>query len=277
MNAKDGRLFEDTESSTLECFSDLPPRDPWGINFGGGTNSWGLAIACLERGIKPNWCLFADTGSEQPHTYESVALFENWCKRYGWPFEVVRWIREDGTFESVHDNAIRTNYLPSKAYGLAGCTHKWKIHPMQKWRKANGFNKTVVAIGYDAGEKRRIVKAAARFCDDPNIDIAAEFPWYPLVAWGIDRQGCRDLCTEFDVYPGKSSCFCCPNMRSEEWGDLKERHPDLYKICEQIEDNAVSAGNAESRRLFMGGYRPANEIACACFVDDPGPLFDGVE
>lgn len=50
----------------------VPPCAPWGINFGGGLNSTAVILACIERGHRPDWILFADTGSEYPGTLEHV-------------------------------------------------------------------------------------------------------------------------------------------------------------------------------------------------------------
>ena len=152
----------------IQPFRLTPPTSPWGINFGAGTNSWAMVLAAFERGLRPDWCLFADTGSETPETYISVAAMERWARENGWPFAITRWTRKDGSFESIHENCLRTGYLPSKAYGLSGCTSKWKIQPMQRWRRENGFVPSTVAIGYDAGETRRIENAANRYCSSPE-------------------------------------------------------------------------------------------------------------
>lgn len=256
------------EIDPLPPFASTPPRLPWGINFGAGTNSWAMALAAYERGIRPDWVLFADTGSETPETYRSVCDFASWAARVGWPFDVCRWVRQDGSFEPIHENCLRTGYLPSKAYGLSGCTSKWKIQPMQRWRKEHGFAESCIAIGYDAGETRRVQKAAQRYCDSAEVDITSEFPWYPLVAWGMDRAACVAINQRHGVMVGKSSCFCCPNMRADEWDELRVAHPDLYAIAERIEARAICAGNAETARLFSGGYRQRG--LCACFYETDG-------
>jgi len=247
----------------LSEFKPDPPMSPWGINFGAGTNSWAMALAAHARGLRPNWCLFADTGSELPETYVSVRRFSEWAARNGWPFEVVRWYREDGRFESIHANCLRTGYLPSKAYGLAGCTMKWKVHPMDKWRKQNGFSKTAVAIGYDNGEEHRKKSAARRACEYPESDHDQVF-WYPLIAWGMDRKDCHKLCVDNGITVGKSSCFMCPNMKTEEWDWLEKNHPELYGIAEVIERQAKEQGKANSSSIFRSSPR---QIECSCFIE----------
>jgi hypothetical protein len=249
--------------------SPTPPADPWGINFGGGLNSTAVIIECRNRGLRPDWILFADTGSELPGTLEHVERMREWCgKEWSWHGLVtVKWIRRDGEFEPLHENCLRTGHLPSKAYGLAGCTTKWKIQPMERWRKSVGMNKGAFAVGYDAGESRRISSACKRG-DDPNFTA-----WYPLVAWGIDREGCRKICEKEGITVGKSPCFMCPNMRRSEWLDLRDNHPDLFATAMKIEEQAAANGNygRGGGGLYKGGLRNLMQ------TEDNQPICDVLE
>lgn len=224
----------------IKGFSEVPPCSPWGINFGGGVDSTAVIILCAVAGFRPDWILFADTGSEMPGTLNHVVKMQEWMKlnTTDWPeITVVKWIRKDGTFEPLHDNCLRTGHLPSKAYGYAGCTSKWKIYPMDKWRKANGFQQGAFAVGYNASEHRRI-KTACQRGDNPNFTA-----WYPLVAWGVTRDVCEQIVKEAGFVVGKSSCFMCPNMRQNEWKDLKDKHPVLFETAALIEERAFMNGN----------------------------------
>jgi len=224
-------------------FSEIPPCSPWGINFGGGLNSTALIVEARNRGLKPDWILFADTGSEIPGTLEHVLFMSEWCK--GWAeLQIVRWIRKTGVFEPLHENCLRTEWMPSKAYGYSGCTVKWKVQPMDRWRKEHGFQRGAYAVGYDAGETRRLAKARKRGDD---LQFVA---WYPLAAWGIDRERCNDVVKSAGIEVGKSSCFVCPNMRLPEWQWLKENHREQYEIALEIERRAIKAGNANNGGLI---------------------------
>lgn len=241
--------------STLpEGFCVTPPRTPWGINFGGGLNSTALILECMDRNIKPDWILFADTGSELPETIDHVGRMKELVKnvRPDWPeIATVKWERIRGDivgFEPLHENCLRTRTLPSKAYGLAGCTSKWKVQPMDKWRKQNGFDKGAFAVGYDAGENRRITSACKR---GDATDFTA---WYPLVAWGVDRSGCEAIVNKWGVKVGKSSCFMCPNLKVQEWISLKNDNRQLFDTALEIdrlarENNNLGAGGLG---LFRG-------------------------
>jgi len=277
-NTWQNTLFNPRVSAPFDAFGMEPPKDmPWGVNFGGGDNSRALLLALHDRGMRPDWVVFSDTGSEWPETYAQLPVVEAWCASVGFPFARTRWDRTQGeragTFESIHANCLRTEYLPSKAYGLAGCTFKWKIQPLQRWRKAHGFTPSGIAIGYDAGEARRLKKARARATACASSEEATdEVLWYPLVAMGMDRTACVDRLQKQGWPSQKSACFMCPSTKPKEWEALKEKHPDLYQIALDIEQGAKDAGNAKTKSLF-DNY--AVSPGCVCAAD--GGLFDGTE
>jgi hypothetical protein len=217
--------------------SQTPPADPWGINFGAGLNSTAMIIECRNRGYTPDWILFADTGSELPGTLDHVERMRQWAA--GWcDIVTVRWTRQDELgAEPLHESCLRTGHLPSKAYGLAGCTDKWKIQPMDRWRKLHGVQSGAFAVGYDAGEAKRIKRACERG------DMPGFTAWYPLIAWGIDRAGCKAICDAVGISVGKSSCFMCPNMKKHEWVALRNEQPKFFEIAVRIERNAAEHGN----------------------------------
>lgn len=63
------------------------------VNFGGGTNSTGLLVGALERGLRPDIVVFSDTGSEMPHTYEHLDAVSAWLVSKGLaPIQVTRWV-----------------------------------------------------------------------------------------------------------------------------------------------------------------------------------------
>lgn len=242
-------------SDLPEGLSSSPPRSPWGINFGGGIDSTSVILECLKRGHKPNWILFADTGSERPETIAHVQNMQKYLAKEAqdWPeLTVVKWVRKDGSFEALHDNCLRNGTLPSKAYGYAGCTSKWKIYPMDKWRKQNNFQIGAFAVGYNASESRRI-KTACQRGDDPNFTA-----WYPLVAWGITREMCEEIVKSHGFNVKKSSCFMCPNMKTAEWAELQDKHPVLFETAKLIEDRAFANGNYGRGSLGLGVSRVSN-------------------
>jgi hypothetical protein len=256
----------------VSAVSDLPPFEPlssspptdrsWGINFGGGTNSTALVLECYRRELRPDYIVFADTGSERDETYASIERLQAWLKARDFtPLSITRWVRqkplEDGRhFESLEEHCLRTSYLPSAAYGYAGCSSKFKRQPAEKWRKENGFYPSVYALGYDSGEHRRVNR---RRCEER--DAVGEEPWYPLYAWGVSRAMCVDIISAAGLPPvPKSACFFCPHQKPAEWLDLRKNRPDLFDRAMAIESRARAAGNADDvglPRTYAGMPRPA--------------------
>lgn len=52
------------------------------VSFGGGTNSTAMIIGMYLHKIPIDLILFADTGGEQPHTYEFIRVFNAWLARH---------------------------------------------------------------------------------------------------------------------------------------------------------------------------------------------------
>lgn len=53
------------------------------VSFGGGTNSTAMIIGMYLHKIPIDLILFADTGGEQPHTYEFMETFNEWLVKHG--------------------------------------------------------------------------------------------------------------------------------------------------------------------------------------------------
>jgi len=237
------------------------------VSYGGGTDSTALLIEAHNRGIRPDLIVFADTGSEMPHTYKYLSIFGEWLAKVGFPeIQVVRRYRKDaaaemldragivgkatptlvqalGTdddFTPLHIECLKTNQLPSAAFGYSKCSHKYKQAPIDRWVEAHPSVREAIAqgviverwIGYDATEGGRVANIAHK---------PPPFKWRaPLYEWDIARAECRELIKAAGLpQPGKSSCFMCPNMRGHEIDALAKQYPELMEIALKIEDDAV--------------------------------------
>lgn len=218
------------------------------VNCGLGTNSVALLIEAHNRGLRPDLIPFADTGNERPETYAYADVLNEWLRSVGFPeICTLRWIRQDGTFLSIEDVSLRDGSLPSKAYGLSGCTTKWKQQPIDKfvyhlppviaaWGRGESIERW---IGFDADEPSR----ATRMIDknpQPTTRVRGRVAWRaPLVEWDMGRDECVAVIDAAGLpRPGKSSCFFCPSMKKHEIVQLGKTHPDLLQRALHIEDNA---------------------------------------
>ena len=215
------------------------------VSFGGGTNSTAMIIGMYLHKIPIDLILFADTGGEQPHTYEFIETFNGWLEKHGLPqITSVQYHDKDGNRLTLEQECINSGTLPSIAYGFKRCSLKHKIGTQEKFCNNYQPCKEVWAsgqrvqkyIGYDAGERKRYEHSRKFNEADKKYENR-----YPLIEdWHWTRDDCIRAIQEAGLpLPGKSSCFFCPSMKREEIEALKRQHPDLYRRALAIEENAM--------------------------------------
>ena len=214
------------------------------VSFGGGTNSTAMIIGMYLHKIPIDLILFADTGGEQPHTYEFMGTFNEWLVKHGIPKIVsVEYHDKDGNRLTLEQECINSGTLPSIAYGFKRCSLKHKIGTQEKfcnnyqpckdvWASGQRVHKY---IGYDAGETRRIQHAAPIDEADKKYE-----KHYPLYEWGWTREECVHVIERAGLpRPGKSSCFFCPSMKKKEIQALWENYPDLFERAIALEHGSA--------------------------------------
>lgn len=255
------------------------------VNYGGGVNSTALLCWAVANREPVDLVIFADTGSERPPTYRYVETFSAWLQAHEQPtITIVRWIRvrgeTAGQFIALHDWCESGKTLPSRSFGLSGCTVKWKQQPVDRYLKEHAAIKACHArgerverwIGFDAGEPERAKRMLAK---NPDAHL---WSWKaPLVDHDLDRDGCLKLIADAGLEsPGKSSCWMCPSMTKRDIDALGRAHPELLSRALKMEATAIETGNVRSRgglggRLNWGEYVQSrcgldpDEIPCGCF------------
>ena len=205
------------------------------VSYGAGTNSTAMLIELAKRNEKVDLILFADTGGERPHTYNYILRFNDWLRNHGMP-EIITVVK-GGIQETLEQNCLRMNMLPSLAYGYKRCSQKYKIQPQNKyvnnWLPAreewsNG-RKVVSLIGFDADEHHR-----AKISEDKKYLYR-----YPLVEWDMGRDECIATIKNAGLcLPGKSACFFCPSSKPWEIRQLAQQYPDLAQRALTMEAQA---------------------------------------
>lgn len=220
------------------------------VSYGGGTNSTAMLVGLHERGERPDAIVFADTGSEKPHTYEHLLVVSEWCAAHGFPaIETIRGeqpqMKKDGSLEA---ECIRLGALPAKAHGYSTCSLKWKIEPQRKHYRelalARGLtlDDVTVFIGFDADEETRVARGKAAY--KPGEYRQA----FPLFDWEWTREECVNAIDRAGLpQPGKSACFFCPSTKKPELLELRERYPELVQRAIEMERRAKAGeGRAEA-------------------------------
>lgn len=219
------------------------------VGFGGGVNSMAVLVGLVERDIKPDLVSFADTGGEKDETYAYLDVVRGFLRRAGFP-ELVVVVKSsprtgDPTLEA---ECLRRETLPSRAFGLSSCAHRWKIEPQEKylnhWEPARATwargLRPIKALGFDGGEQRR-----ATFHEDAKLRY-----WYPLIEWDWDRDACIEVIKRAGLAaPPKSACFFCPSSTKTEIVQLRRQSPALYGRAVDMENIALRSERHELRSV----------------------------
>jgi len=211
------------------------------LSYGVGNDSTGILAAWHEEGLQEtdpiDLILTADTGGERPRFYEYIEIVNEWLKERGFPEVTV--VRKGGRQETLEENCLRLNMLPSLAYGFKGCSLKYKVEPQEKFLNNSPQAKAWWAqgqlvtkmIGYEHREERRWAKAK-------KFDSKYEYE-FPLVERGWNKAECQAAIARVGLPPpGKSACFFCPASTIPEINELKTEHPLLFQRALIMEANA---------------------------------------
>jgi len=213
------------------------------LSYGGGVNSTAMLLLLLDEGWEFE-VVFVDHGCDWPETRKYV----RWLSRHT-PITILipSYIRKRNgvTFHRLDDYCLFRGIVPSVQ--MRWCTKEWKVVPMQKYVSSPAF----LLLGIDAGESHR-----AKFAVDGGVERR-----YPLIEYGIDREGCREIILDHGLpVPPKSGCYFCPYQRPAQWRTLRREHPDLFCKAQQIEE-------ANIRRRIARGKQPYALCPNGVFLD----------
>jgi hypothetical protein len=222
------------------------------VSYGAGVDSTAVLVGLWRRGVRPDVIVFADTGSEMPETYDYLPIIDAWLARVGFPaLTIVKNRSPLAGHTSLEDNCLKNETLPSQAFrggkpGGGACSAKWKHEPMDRWLLAQGIERRVRAIGYDAGaqDTRRSAKGSTE-----SKKHTRDVFWYPLQAWGWDRARCEAEIQGAGLpVPHKSACFFCPAMKKPELRAMALAHPGLLRRAIRLEREAIEGKHTERRK-----------------------------
>ena len=205
------------------------------LSYGGGVQSTAMIQLVIDGALEaPDYVVFADTGSEMPHTYELVEIMKDKCKEAELPFVTVQ------AEKPLHEAYLEKSGLP--VIGIRSCTSKFKVEPINRFMRSKvgmGRKKILAStwIGITTDERRR-----AR---------PSENQWtsrrYPLLELDMSRADCEHYLETKGIRAKKSGCFLCPYQHAQQWNKLKRNHPDLFALALEMETKA------KTERGFKGG------------------------
>ena len=229
------------------------------LSLGGGVQSTALYLLAVhgELASIPDIAIFADTGWEPKHVYETVNALK---ERYGdkLPIETVRYDNLYNNSLTGKENGRDNIAIPvwTELEGEQGqfprrCTVDYKIKPI--------VARTREKIGL---VPRRRVPGKARahmwlgISTDEVLRIKPNEQWwienrYPLIQ---EKRWSRAQCEEYlaaehpELRVNRSACAGCPYRSEQGWIDLQESDPEMFEdavlLDEALREKAVKGHQA---------------------------------
>lgn len=199
------------------------------LSLGAGVNSVALLVLKAQGKVEFDEAVFADTGNEQPETYE---YWQNVIIPFCFDNNInLARINKQG--KVLYDDNFEKHIIPTRQF--RSCTDKFKIRVIKKYAlaKYGDEDRVIFMIGFASDEKHR-----AENCTLDNRQ-------YPLIELNIDREGCKRVIREVEMndnqkglpVPVKSGCWFCPFQPKKSWLRLLKNHPDLFAQAESLEKN----------------------------------------
>ncbi len=191
------------------------------VSLSGGKDSTAMLLMMLERGMRVDEVVYADTGMEFPEMDAHIAKVE---QAIDMP---ITYLRHPQGFEYLMFDYVlqKGERQGERGYGWARpgsrwCTSRLKTELIDRYFREISNSKAVVHyVGIAADESHRVKDKR-----------------YPLVEWGVTEGEALDYCYkrgfDWEGLYGKFhrvSCWCCPLKSLDELRVLRHDFPDLWK------------------------------------------------
>lgn len=215
------------------------------LSFGGGVNSVAMMLLLLDEDIEFE-AVFVDHGTDWPETYEYFEMFQGWLEKKGYKKITVLKPKEGTLYDYCYEKSMVPCIYPR------WCTRQFKISIIHKYYEKPCFQ----FIGIDYSEKHRA-----------KINIEKEVEnRYPLIEFEIDRDKCKQIIKKYNLtVPIKSGCFICPYQRTDQWKDLRKKHPDLFCKAEILEKRNIEYRKSKGKKIM---YLSPKKIPLKSLIDE---------
>lgn len=203
------------------------------VSLSGGKDSTAMLLMMIERGIRVDEVVFADTGMDFPAMYDHLEKVEGMIG-----MEVTR-LRCESTFEHLmFDHVLaKGRRAGERGYGWARPNARWCTSKM----KTELIGRHVRNLGPSCVQFVGIAADEAHRASDPRKR-------YPLVEWGITEAQALSYCYDHGLDWGglyemfnRVSCWCCPLQSLDDLRKLRRNFPDLWERLLEMDERSCNS------------------------------------
>lgn len=229
------------------------------LSYGGGLDSFAMLLGAVQRGERPHYCVFADTGSaegrdgEWPGTYRHIReVAIPFCRKHGIEFV---WI--DSASYPVRGYPSLISFFAAKSMMLTRmsrvCTAAAKVERIERWMEQAipAGEQLEVWIGFEAGEENRAANDPhnSKTCGNGVRRINR----FPLIEQNLCRCRCEIMVRKagFPV-PRKSACVYCPFNSKGDWKTAQAEQPVTFARAVSLEEQSKLTEKRGIKLRFSG-------------------------
>jgi PP-loop superfamily ATP-utilizing enzyme len=232
-------------------------KDAVVFNYGGGRQTVAMCIM-IAKGVlpKPDIIVIADTGRENPSTWEYLEThMRPLMREHGLEIHIAS---HELSKVDLHD---RLGNLQLPVFTKTGkmkhfCSTEWKKRVVRRYLRQQGIAGGTQWLGLAFDEKKRWTRVHNRV--DKGYRILC-----PLVDLMINTQACLEIIKAANLpIPHHSSCFMCPNKRNAEWRHIKDNYPEEWQKAIEI-DREIRLMDRENGVFLHYSLKPLEEADLA--------------
>lgn len=205
---------------------------PQVLSMGWGVQTVAMLIM-IENGSlpKPDVIIHSDTGAEKPETLE-------YKEKVGIP--LINKL-EIPYYEVMGGTGIIDGYRAKKTIPVVGfrsCTYNYKVQPMLQHLKAMYMKSKKQPKPYFQSWVGISTDEANRKIERKDQTPKYQEMIYPFLDLDLSRRDLINIIQKSGYpLPVKSGCFMCPYMGLRGFLETKEKHPELFEIAVQMEND----------------------------------------
>lgn len=205
------------------------------LSYGGGVQSFALAILSAHGAIDYDTLIFANVGddSEHPDSLRHIREIQQpYIEAAG-----LRFVELQPTKRTLLQHVQQSQrsipipvVLQSTAHGRRVCTTDYKIKVVDRYMRKILKQKTyTVGLGISMDEFQR-----ARSAKDDKMPHRTRD--YPLIRLRLSRDDCKQIILNEGLpIPPKSACWFCPFQKRQQWQKLHDEQPVLFAQAVALE------------------------------------------
>jgi len=234
------------------------------LSLGAGVQSSTLAMLYENEVLKPlpHFAIFADTQTEPKAVYDYLNYLKKKITRF--PIYTV-------SAGSLHEDCLSGKRFAAPPFfikkpdgkrgmGRRQCTGDYKIKVIQKGtREILGYKKGAwvrhkidMIIGISVDEIQRMKESITKW-------ITNVYPLIDEMDW--KRTDCKQYFSKQKMpTPPRSACWMCPYRNNDEWVDLKENHPNEFKMAVEFDKKIRVLPKFKNENFLHSSLKPLGEV-----------------